>query len=119
MTPETFRQLALELPEVVEWEHHGKPDFRVGGRIFAALGWPDEGWGMVSLRPEEQAVLLRDAPAAFRRSVGRWGETGSTQVCLAEVDAATLCPALRLAWKGRAGKRLLTRYGEQLIQRTG
>lgn len=118
MTPETFRELALELPEVIEWKHHGKPDFRVGGRIFATLGYPDADWGMVSLRPSEQLVLLRDASAGFRPSAGRWGESGSTQVCLVEVDTATLRLALLLAWKGRAGKRLLKRYGEQLALQT-
>jgi hypothetical protein len=37
MTPDDARQLALGLPEAVEQDHHGRPSFRVGGRIFATL----------------------------------------------------------------------------------
>jgi hypothetical protein len=29
------RELALALPEAVEQDHHGRPSFRVGGKIFA------------------------------------------------------------------------------------
>jgi hypothetical protein len=31
------RRLALALPEAMEKDHHGRPSFRVGGRIFATL----------------------------------------------------------------------------------
>ena len=44
-----FRRLALALPEATERSHMGHPDFRVGGKIFATLGWPEGGWGMVKL----------------------------------------------------------------------
>jgi hypothetical protein len=40
MTPEMFRELALQLPEASEGEHHAHADFRVGGKIFATLGYP-------------------------------------------------------------------------------
>ena len=29
------RRLALALPDAVEEDHHGRPSFRVGGKIFA------------------------------------------------------------------------------------
>ena len=35
------RRLALALPEAVEQDHHGRPSFRVGGKIFATI-WDDE-----------------------------------------------------------------------------
>lgn len=41
VSAERVRQLALALPEAVERDHHGRPSFRVGGKIFATL-W-DEG----------------------------------------------------------------------------
>src|SRR5262245_47259746 len=41
MTPADFRRLALGLPEASEVGHMGHPDFRVGGKIFATLGYPD------------------------------------------------------------------------------
>ena len=31
------RELALALPDAVEADHHGKPSFRVSGKIFATL----------------------------------------------------------------------------------
>jgi hypothetical protein len=31
------RSLALVLPEAIEQDHHGRPSFRVGGKIFATL----------------------------------------------------------------------------------
>ena len=31
------RELALELPEAVEADHHGRPSFRVAGKILATL----------------------------------------------------------------------------------
>jgi hypothetical protein len=32
------RELALALPEAVEQDHHGRPSFRVAGKIFATSG---------------------------------------------------------------------------------
>ena len=37
MTSEEARRLALALPEAVEQDHHGRPSFRVAGKIFATL----------------------------------------------------------------------------------
>ena len=36
VTPEIFHQPSLELPKVMEWEHHGKSDFRAGGHASAS-----------------------------------------------------------------------------------
>ena len=36
----TLRRLALALPGAVEQDHHGRPSFRVAGRIFATLWDP-------------------------------------------------------------------------------
>ena len=38
---EQARTLALALPGAVERDHHGRPSFRVDGRIFATL-WDGE-----------------------------------------------------------------------------
>jgi hypothetical protein len=47
MTAAEFRRIALSLPQTNEAAHMGHPDFRVAGRIFATLGYPRSGWGMV------------------------------------------------------------------------
>ncbi len=66
MTPETFRKLALALPGAQESAHVGHPDFRVRGKVFATLGYPDGAWGMVKLTPAQQQALVRAHPAVFR-----------------------------------------------------
>jgi hypothetical protein len=38
VSPHQARSLALTLPEAIECEHHGRPSFRVAGKIFATLG---------------------------------------------------------------------------------
>jgi hypothetical protein len=80
------------------------PDFRVGGRIFATIGWPDQAWAMVKLTPEQQAVFIRAAPKVFCPVSGKWGLKGSTNVRLSQADAATLKPALMTAWQNVALK---------------
>ena len=83
------------------------PDFRVGGKIFATLGYPDNDHGMVILPPDEQKKFIESAPATFTPAKGAWGLRGSTCVRLEAVDAATLRHAMEIAWRKRAAKRLL------------
>jgi hypothetical protein len=102
-----FRRIALSLPGVIEGSHQGHADFRVGKRIFATLGYPDQDWGMVKLTPEQQSVLVEAEPDMFRPVPGGWGKQGSTNVRLAKVDQATLLSALTLAWGNLAPKSRL------------
>jgi hypothetical protein len=76
MTPDGFRRIALGLDGAIESAHHGHPDFRVGGRIFATLAYPDRRWGMVNLTPDQQRTRVREHPDAFVPVKGRWGEPG-------------------------------------------
>ena len=98
-TPARFRTLALALPQTVEGAHQGHADFRVGGKIFATLGYPDPAWGMVKLTPEQQETFLRVAPDVFVPAKGAWGRQGSTTVHLQRVSAALLRDALAQAWR--------------------
>lgn len=107
MTAADFRRIALSFPEAEESAHMSHPDFRVGGKIFATLGYPDEDHGMVVLPPEEQARLVKSYPEVFAPSKGAWGKSGSTSVRLEAIDRATLQPALEIAWRKRAPKDLL------------
>jgi hypothetical protein len=107
MTPDRFRELALALPEAVEASHQGHADFRVGGKIFATLGYPDADHGAVTLLPDEQAYFLKAHAAAFMPAKGAWGKAGSTIVRLAEAKQKAVEAALEAAWRKRAPKRLL------------
>jgi len=73
MTLEAFRRLALALPESVEREHMNHPDFRVGGRIFATLSYPDKTRGMVKLNPAQQEEFVGSHPRKFAPVNGVWG----------------------------------------------
>jgi len=78
VTPDEFRRLALALPEAAESEHMGHPDFRVRKKIFATL-WPDGGYGVVMLTPEQQTVVKQAEPAMFVPVPGGWGRKCATR----------------------------------------
>ena len=99
MTPDGFRRLALAMPEASEEAHMGHPDFRVGGRIFATLGYPDEGWGMVALTPDLQEAFVTAEPQVFVPVKGAWGARGATNVRLRPAKAQTLRIAMAAAWR--------------------
>jgi hypothetical protein len=101
MTADEFRALALSLPETIEAAHMGHPDFRVLGKIFATLGYPDEAWGVVSLSPEKQAEVCTTEPEVFFPVKGAWGRAGSTQVYLRLARKRSVRGALRAAWENR------------------
>jgi hypothetical protein len=107
MTPADFRRLALRFPEAEESAHMNHPDFRVAGKIFATLGYPDNEHGMVVLPPDEQERFVRASAKAFAPAKGAWGKRGSTTVRLEAVDKATLKRAMEIAWRNKAPKRLL------------
>lgn len=99
MTPAAFRKLALSFEGASEGAHGGHADFRAGGRVFATLGYPDAGWGMVKLAPEQQQVLVAAEPATFTPVKGTWGLRGATSVRLSAVDTRTARSALTMAWQ--------------------
>ena len=103
MTATGFRRIALGMKAASEGAHMGHADFRVGGRIFATLGYPDAKWGMVALTPEQQADAVRDH-TALTPVKGAWGAKGATMVRLAAVDEETLGAALTAAWQNAVAK---------------
>lgn len=102
MTPSDFRALALSFPETVESSHHGHPDFRVRGKIFATLGHPNRQWGMVALNPIDQAHVCHAEPKVFVPVNGAWGRRGATHVYLQLARPLSVRAALKAAWKHRA-----------------
>ena len=103
MTAKGFRRIALGMNDASEGAHMGHPDFRVGGRIFATLGYPDGKWGMVALTPEQQETALRECEA-MSPAKGAWGANGATMVRLAEIDEETLGAALTMAFQNALEK---------------
>ena len=109
MTEEQFRRLALSLPETSEAAHMCHPDFRVGGKIFATI-WPEPGWAMVKLTPEQQESFVQSEPEVFAPVKGAWGRAGCTSVRLKAAKKRSLRTALVLAWRERAPKRLVQQF---------
>jgi hypothetical protein len=108
MTANQFRRMALSLTEVEERAHMHHPDFRVGGKVFATLGYPDKSFGMVRLTPEQQRHYVQAHPTVFMPAAGAWGRQGCTLVRLKAADADIVHEAMKEAWLARAPKNVLS-----------
>jgi hypothetical protein len=108
MTIGEFRTLALSLPEATEASHMDHPDFRVRNKIFATLGYPERGWGMVKLTPNQQKLLVGADPDVFVPAKGAWGRRGATTVLLRSASKSTVRKALAAAWRNTAPKVLVS-----------
>ena len=102
MTTEDFRRMALSLPGAIESAHMNHPDFRVNGKIFATLHYPDDGWAMVKLPLDQQQAFVQ--LGSFVPVKGAWGKQGATNVNLKSVSEESLQAALTLAWEFRKSK---------------
>lgn len=109
MSPSAYRKLALALPEAVEREHMGHPDFRVGGRIFATLR-PEAGLGMVKLTPTQQIEFTKRESTVFNPVPGGWGSRGATYILLKPAKAASVKAALLTAWLNTAPAKLVKKF---------
>lgn len=104
VSPDEARSLALSLPGAVELDHHGRPSFRVAGKIFATL-WTME---RMNVMLDEGGVLtaIHRAPEACEEVW--WGKRlAAVGVTLARVDRELLEELLTDAWEQKAPKRLL------------
>ena len=106
MTPNEFRELALSFPEAIESAHMRHPDFRVGGKIFATLGYPDENSAMVKLSADDQREFVQTSPDVFTPVKGAWGRQGATNIYLQAATINVVREALTAAWRNTAPKRL-------------
>jgi hypothetical protein len=104
VSSEQARQLALALPEAVEQDHHGRPSFRVAGKIFATQ-W-DEGHMNVMLDEGGILTAVHSEPETCEEVW--WGKRlAAVRVNLRRADAAMLANLLAEAWELRAPRRLL------------
>jgi hypothetical protein len=100
-----LRSLALALSEATEQDHHGRPSFRVAGKIFATI-WDDS---------HMNAMLDKDGILTAVQSHPRacaefwWGNRlAAVSVNLDRADADLVADLLADAWEGKAPKRLLS-----------
>jgi hypothetical protein len=109
MTPADFKRIALSMEGAEEVTHAGLPAFRVGGTRFASLASQAQGYGNLSLTPEQQAAFVEEAPDIFLPIPGGFGRMGHTHIRLAAASEDVLRGALRTAWKLRVEKNAQTR----------
>ena len=97
------RRIALGLPEAVEQDHHGRPSYRVDGRIFATQ-WDEE---HMNVMLDEDGILtaVQDDPETCEEVW--WGKRrAAVRVDLRRVDAEKLGDLLTDAWETKAPRRL-------------
>jgi hypothetical protein len=103
MTPDEARRLALRLPEAVEQDHHGRPSFRVGGKIFATL-WDEQ---TMNVMVDEAGIRTAVAANPGWCSERYWGKRlAAAAVSLEGAPAEELAELLADAWEGKAPARL-------------
>jgi hypothetical protein len=100
-----LRQLALALPEAVEEDHHGRPSFRVAGKIFATL-WDET---HVNVMLDEPGILTAVQSDPDICAELWWGKRlAAVQVNLAVAKKEWLSDLLADAWEQKAPKRALS-----------
>ncbi len=86
------------------------PDFRVCGKIFATLGYPEMAMGMVKLFPDQQLEFVRAEPKVFAPVNGLWGRRGATYARLKVAKKGSMQRALAVAWRNTAPRKLVVEY---------
>jgi hypothetical protein len=96
------RSLALELPDAVEQDHHGRPSFRVGGKIFATL-WDAE---RMNVMLDEGGIMMAVQRHPDVCSEVMWGKRlAAVRVHLPRARPDMLRSMLEEAWELRANRR--------------
>ena len=101
---EQARELALAFPEAVEQDHHGRPSFRVAGKIFATR-WDADHMNVMVDEGGIRTAIHREPETCMEVW---WGKRlAAVRVDLRRADAEMLSSLLADAWETKAPKRLL------------
>lgn len=101
---ETARQIALSLSGTEEYNHFGRPAFKIKGKSTFATLWPVENHMMVKLSLIDQSVFHAFDPAIFYPVPNKWGLKGATFVELSKVRLDMLQDAITTAWETSKNK---------------
>ena len=94
------RAIALSLPDAVEQDHHGRPSFRVRGKIFATL-WDED---RMNVMLDEGGILTAVADTPDGCEEVWWGKRlAAVAVTLSRVDRERLRDLVTDAWEKRRG----------------
>lgn len=101
MTAEDARRLALALPNAIEQDHHGRPAFRVAGKIFATI-WDERTMNVMVDEPGIRTAV-DEHPDWCSRCY--WGKRlAAVAVDLPRARERELRELLGDAWEGKAGR---------------
>ncbi|HWA04945.1 MAG TPA: MmcQ/YjbR family DNA-binding protein [Ignavibacteria bacterium] len=94
---ETFRELALSMPNAVELPHFDKASFRVNKKIFATLN-TERNIATIKLNAVDQNVFASVNPGIIYPVPNKWGQQGWTHIDLRKVRKNTLIDALTTSY---------------------
>ena len=101
MTADDARRHALALPQAVEQDHHGRPSFRVAGKIFATI-WDERTLNVMLDEPGIRTAVAEHAEWCSERY---WGKRlAAVAVHLPRAPEHELCELLTDAWEGKGGQ---------------
>jgi hypothetical protein len=99
LTADDVRAIALGFAEAVEAGHHGRPSFRVRGKIFATL-WTPTALNVIT-GEDEIAAATQEAPDSCTPFL--WGGVPkAVQVDLTTATREVVEPLLAEAWARKA-----------------
>jgi len=97
VTFETFRELAMELPDVVELPHFERTSFRVNKKIFATLD-KKEYLACLMFDLIQQSVFCAHDKTIIYPVPNKWGQKGATYIDLKKVRKSVAKDALKTAY---------------------
>jgi hypothetical protein len=101
LSADEARRLALELSGATEQDHHGRPSFRINGRIFATL-WDSQHMNVMVDEPGIRTAV-QDHPEIC--SEVWWGKRlAAVRVALPLSDEDLLAELLEDAWERKGGR---------------
>ncbi|SRR5258706_16383644 len=106
---EMARSYCLKLPEVNEYDHFGKPAYRIKKKVFATLDL-DKKRAVLKLSPTDQEFFCLEYSSAIFPVKGAWGKFGWTNVDLNKISASGFSKALTASWLNVAPKSLAKKY---------
>jgi YjbR len=102
LSSQEARRLALSLPEAVEQDHHGRPSFRIAGRIFATL-WDED---HMNVMVDEPGILTAVQSHPEVCTEVWWGKRlAAVRVTLSATDQMLLAELLADAYDGKRERR--------------
>ena len=104
---ETAYQICLSMPETEEYDHFGKPAFRVKDKTFLTMNL-DEKWCTLRFTPEQQVELCENS--AIYPVPNKWGKWGWTHADLERIKKQEFTEIVKIAWQNVLSKKMKEKH---------